>query len=1154
VLLLHRAERADALADALAALLADPLQDPFATEVVAVPTRGMERWLTQRMSAVLGASSGRLDGVCAGISFPFPHRLVGEAVATASGVDPETDPWLPEHAAWPLLEVVQENLGEPWLASLSAYLGGGDGADAVRRSRRLSAVRHLAGLFDRYALHRPEMVEGWARGHDTGPNGGELGAGARWQAELWRRLRARIGVPGPAEVRSRACARLGEDPSLIELPPRVALFGLTRLPAGHLQILRAFAHARDIHLYLLHPSPALWDAVARAAADGPPTREPRRSLDRTTELPANRLLASWGRDAREMQLVLGAAGYDRDHHHGAVDDLPTLLGRLQAGVRADRAPPGAPLPGRPDRRPPLDPGDRSVEVHSCHGRQRQVEVVRDAVLHALADDASLEPRDVIVMCPDIETFAPLIQASFGAGESAAGGDAPDLVAPELRPVDLRVRLADRSLRQTNAVLGVVSQLLELAEGRLTASEVLDLADRAPVRRRFRFDDDDLARLQDWISQAGIRWGLDGEHRAPYKLERVDSGTWRSGLDRLLLGVTMTEDGQRLFDGVLPLDDVDSRSIDLVGRLAELIARLGEAVDALSRPQTLAGWGLAIAAAADALTDTGPLERWQRAELQRVLDDMVREAAERADGASAAELAPAEVRAYIAERLQGRPTRANFRTGHLTVCTLMPMRSVPHRVVCLLGLDDGAFPRKAPRDGDDLMLDDPHVGERDPRSEDRQLLLDALLAATERLIVTYTGNDERTNSPRPAAVPVGELLDILDATVRVDGGCARDRVVIRHPLQPFDPRNFSDGALVPDRRWSFDPVTLDGARAMDSPRLPPPPFLNAPLPARGGRVIELEDLVRFVEHPVRAFLRQRLGISLWGGSDEIEDALPVELSGLGRWGVGQRLLEARLAGVDGADAIRAEIARGTLPPGVLGKPVIDGVYPIVDAIVAAATSLVGAGTDPDPLDVRVELPDGRMLSGTVAGVRDDVLLTTTYSRVSAKHRLAAWVRLLALTATRPERELSAATVGRAGGRDDVRVARLELPADDPGGRRGAALAELEALVALYDSGMREPLPLFCQTSGAYAEAAVTGQDPVVAAEREWRTEWSFEREDRELEHRLVLGGVCSFAELLALAPRPGEDGDGWDRGDASRLGRLARRLWGPLLAREQVSSR
>jgi exodeoxyribonuclease V gamma subunit len=1172
VLVVHRAERADDLADALTALLAEPLADPFAAEVVAVPTRGMERWLTQRMSAVLGASDGRADGVCANVQFPFPHRLVTDAVAAASGVDPETDPWLPERATWPLLEVVQEHLEEPWLASLAAYLGGtGDSPDPVRRGRRLSAVRHLASLFDRYALHRPQMIAAWARGQDSDAKGIPLPDGARWQAELWRRLRARIALPGPAERRQRACRRLSADPALVELPSRFSLFGLTRLPAGHLQVLAALAAGRDAHLFLLHPSPQLWDAIA--GADIAATGALSRADDPTTKLPANRLLASWGRDARELQLVLAGAGDGTgaraDLHHGSPPAGDRLLARIQAGIHADLAPPGAPLPNQPDTRPPLRPDDDSLEIHSCHGRLRQVEVVRDAILHALADDRTMEPRDVIVMCPDIEIFAPLIQATFGAGELSADADADtdthgdgeadaDLASQTShpQPVDLRVRLADRSLRQTNAVLGVVSQLLELAEQRVTASQVLDLADRGPVRRRFGFDDDDLAKLQDWIAQAGIRWGLDAAHRSPYKLEQVPTGTWHDGLDRILLGATMTEDAQRLFERVLPLDDVDSRSIDLAGRLAELIERLGDAIDALSRPQPLTSWATAIAQAADSLTDTAVLERWQRAELQRVLNDLVDEAAERATGAAGPELAPAEVRAHLAQRLQGRPTRANFRTGHLTVCTLMPMRSVPHRVVCLLGLDDGAFPRKAPRDGDDLLLDDPHVGERDPRSEDRQLLLDALLAATERLIVTYTGNDERTNTPRPAAVPVGELLDIADATVRTahPAAGARDRIVIRHPLQPFDPRNFSAGALVRGRRWSFDPVTLEGAVALDGPRAKPPPFLTGPLPPRQTGVIELDDLIRFVEHPVRAFLRQRLGIGLWGGSDEIEDALVVELDGLQRWGVGQRLLDARLAGIDGNAAIKAEIARGTLPPGVLGKPVINVVYPVVDAIVAQATALTTDRYASDPADVRVSLQDGRVLSGTVSGLYGDVLLTTTYSRVSARHRLAAWVRLLALTASQPHRELSAATVGRGTAEGDVRLAAVATLADDPTQRQAVAEVQLAALVDLYDRGLREPLPLFCKTSAAYAAAADQGQDPVPAAEREWLTDWTFDREDRELEHQLVLGGVRTLGELLAIAPRDDESGDGWEPAETSRLGRLARRLWNPLLDREELWTR
>ena len=1171
---IHRAERADGLADALAALCAEPLEDPFAVEVIAVPTRGMERWLTQRMSTVLGASPGRADGICAGVRFPFPTVLVGDAVASASGIDPLRDPWLPERATWPLLELVEQCIDEPWLERLAVYLGRAGGReDPVRQTRRLSVVRHLAWLFDRYALHRPEMLDSWAASLDRDSVGLPLPPGGVWQAELWRRLRARIGVPGPAERRARACERLAQDGSLADLPSRFSLFGLTRLPAGQLQVLRALAQGRDVHLFLLHPSAALWEKVADRPHGGEPVIH--RADDPTSGLAANRLLASWGRDSREIQLVLSPAGNDEtiaNTHHGTPTPPRTLLGRIQDDIRHDRAAPGAPLPDRRDRRPLIDPEDRSIEIHSCHGRARQVEVVRDAILHALAEDESLEPRDVIVMCPDIETFAPLIQATFGAGEALYDddddGDANANAnanangvdgTPHEQPhtIDLRVRLADRSLRQTNPVLGVVSELLELAQQRLTASQVLDLADRAPVRRRFRFDDDDLTRLQDWVSQAGIRWGLDAPGRSRFKLDTVSSGTWQAGLERLLLGVTMTEDGQRLFADVLPLDDVDSRSIDLAGRFAELIARLTVVVDALGASKPLAEWAAAIGAAADALTATAPRDGWQRAELQRVLDEIVSEADGEGEGESAgsrSELAPAEMRAYLVGRLQGRPTRANFRTGHLTVCTLMPMRSVPHRVVCLLGLDDAAFPRKAPRDGDDLILDTPQIGERDPRSEDRQLLLDALLAATEHLVITYSGNDERTNTPRPAAVPVGELLDTIDATMRCEHGPARAQVLVRHPLQPFDPRNFECHELMRGRTWSFDPVTLEGARALIAPRTAPRRFLERPLAPRAGHVIELADLVRFVEHPVRAFLRQRLGISLRDGVDEIDDGLPIELDPLERWAVGQRLLEALRAGVDGNTAIKAEIARGMLPPEVLGKPAIDATYPMARAIAEQAELLVGDGRVGDPLDARIALPDGRLLNGTVSGISGDVLLTTTYSRIAPKHRLSAWVRLLAVAATHPERELSAATIGRAGRGDDVRVAVVPALSDDADGRGAIAAAQLTALIDLYDRGMREPLPIFCATSAAYAAAAASGLDPVEAAEQEFKSGWRFEREDAEPEHQLVLGGVVTIADLLVQAPRPDEAGDGWAQTETSRLGRLARRLWDGLLVREEVSAR
>jgi exodeoxyribonuclease V gamma subunit len=1176
VLHIHRAARADVLAAALADTLATAPADPFTGDLVAVPTRGMERWLSQTMSARLGAGENRTDGICAHVTFPTPHRLLTDAVAAACGIDPDEDPWRPERLVWPLLEVVDDHLREPWLAALCTYLGGAvSPVDPVRLQRRLTIVRHLTGLYDRYALHRPAMLAAWAAGRDVDGSARPLAEGARWQAELWRRLRARLTASDPAQRRTAACAQLSADPQIVQLPDRITLFGLTRLPAGHLQVLRAIAAGREVHLFLLHPSPALWASIARAGGAARPAGL-RRAADSTAELAVNPLLSSWGRDAREMQLVLASDEDDGDDDGHAQDDnargpahadedhpLPdapatTLLARLQADVRADRRPPGAPLSDGPDQRAILDPTDTSVVVHACHGRVRQVEVLRDAILHALAADETLEPRDVIVMCPDIEAFAPLIQATFDPGEpapEAVSATATATASPADGAIDLRVRLADRSLTQTNPVLGVVSALLDLVQRRITASEVLDLADRGPVRRRFHFDDDDLTRLQDWITQSGIRWGLDGEHRAGFQLSGVADGTWRAGLDRLLLGATMTEDGQRRFAEVLPLDDVDSRAIELAGRAAELVARLQQSLDDLAESRTLRSWAEVLGQAADALTRTTGRDRWQRAELQRILDEM---AAEGGDGDldDGPVLAPAELRAHLAARLAGRPTRANFRTGHLTVCTLMPMRSVPHRVVCLLGLDDGAFPRKAPRDGDDLMLDDPHVGERDPRSEDRQLLLDALLAATGRLIVTYTGNDERTNTVRPPAVPIGELLDAVDATVR----CADEphvrasaRVEVRHPLQPFDPRNFVGGA-----EWSFDPVALDGARALSGPRPPAAPFLSAPLPARVADDIELDDLVAFVRQPVRAFLRQRLGVTLRDDEDEVADGLPIDLDGLERWGVANRLLEALLRGQTLRVAAGAEKVRGTLPPGALGDRVIDGVKALVVSIAAETSALITPGADRDPFDVRVALGNGRTLTGTVSGVNDTTLLSASYSRVAPGHRIAAWVRFLALSAAHPDQPLSAVTIGRGPGRDDVRVCELAPLADDPDSRREGARAQLSVLVDLYERGMREPLPIFPRTAAAWAHARAGGRDPEPDAREAWETQWRgnylVEGEDADLSHRLVLGGRRSLAELLERAPAADESGAGWAAEEPTRLGRLARRYWDGLERHEASRSR
>lgn len=486
-----------------------------------------------------------------------------------------------------------------------------------------------------------------------------------------------------------------------------------------------------------------------------------------------------------------------------------------------------------------------------------------------------------------------------------------------------------------------------------------------------------------------------------------------------------------------------------------------------------------------------------------------------------------------------------------------MRSVPHRVVCLLGLDDGKFPRQSARDGDDILHRNPHIGDRDSRAEDRQLLLDAILAATDHLVITYAGRDERTNAERPPAVPVGELLDVIDRTVQSPDSPARPRtqVVVQHPLQPFDARNFTVGSLVPGRVWSFDPVALEGARSLSRERQAPRAFLPGPLAGAAASVVELDSLVRFVQHPVNAFLRQRLGVSLDERSDDVGDAVPIELDHLEQWGIGQRLLEARLAGTDLQTCVNAEGARGILPPGSLSGPILDRVEPIVESLVQASQSVGGDTAEVASLEVNVALAGGRSLVGTVAGVGGNRLRSVTYSRVGPKHRLAAWVRFLALSAAHPDGAFEAVTIGRArfGGPlgAQVTIARLGILADDPEECRRLALGHLDRLVALYDRGMREPLPLYCQTSAAYVEAQSRHRHPDGPARAAWESDRGYEKEDKEAGHLLVLGGVRTYRQLVESRPGADEGGHGWDGDEPSRFGRYAHRLWDGLLACEQL---
>ncbi len=923
-------------------------------------------------------------------------------------------------------------------------------------------------------------------------------------------------------------------------------------------LLHALGAHREVHLWLPQASAAAWEAVAPVLLDGPVPRRQDTSAERVN----HPLLASLGRDARELQRTLTGAGARAVTVSPPSPEAPasTLLGWLQDDLRHDRAPGQQQRTGRV-----VALHDRSVQVHACHSPSRQVDVLREVLTGLLQDDLSLEPRDILVMCPDIETYAPLIQAGFGLGEVTGQGGVHGHPAHQLR-----VLLADRALTSTNPLLDLAGRLVDLAASRVTVTQVLDLLALAPVTRRFGLDEEDLETVARWTREAAIRWGLDADDRRAYQIP-WDQNTWRFGLDRLLAGVAMAEVDDHDFDAVLPVDGVPSGTVDLVGRLAELVDRLGAALEGLGQARTAAQWAQALDDAVRMLGKVTDSHAWQEVQLERELAEIA-SADQWSGGAGGTVLSLADVSALLEHRMSGRPTRANFRVGTLTVCTMVPMRSVPHRVVALLGLDDGVFPRRTVVEGDDVLARTPVTGERDPRSEDRQLLLDAVMAAGETLVVTYTGANELTGAERPPAVPLGELIDAVEATATLPvrpgrgGGPAHSDLVVRHPLQPFDRRNFqlTDAhgpeplaVNTPGPRGGWQPFSFDaagraGAGAAVEPRRPRAQ-LTERLPARPHEDVALAQLQRFFRDPARAFLQGRLDVSTPWEGEATSEAVPIQLDGLTTWAVADRMLQRLVDGGDPDTVVMAELRRGTMPPGPIGEDTLREMLGTVQALYAGTAPLRREARRSVDIDVGLPPPDGgapRRLTGTVTGVHGTRLVRVSYSRLAAGHRLSSWLDLVALTVAQPETAWTAHTWGRPPYGSRALASEAVAGPVDP----ARARAVLDRLVQMHDLGQRFPVPLPARTALAFA-AAAEGESrgepaghggALSAARREWETDrqatFGADGENASAANERVYGPDSSL-EVLLGPPTAAEEG--WNA-HPWLLARYAWALWEPLL--------
>jgi len=1075
-LILHRASRTEVLADALAAQLRARLPaNPLAAQRVVVAHPGLGRWLLQRLAALRGADGS--PGIAANLVFELPGAWLARLMAELLD-EPllEAGPYQREHLRWLLHEELPQ-LDEP---ALARYLQGDDAA-----RRRLQLADHLASLFTQYLVYRRDWIAGAERSDET-----------HWQARLWTRVVERADAPHRAGRMAALLQRL-ERGALPRDDAPLHVFGVNHLPPDTLNALALLAQRRPVHVYFPDPCPQhFWHDIVSEAELAQRVAEDSADYHEV----AHPLLAALGGHGQQFNRQLTAlveSGSLPAEELREAEDAPAhgtlpLLERLQRSIRALDpaliAPSHAALETEPPEMAAAARADASLRVHACHTRLRELEVLHDGLLALLAERPQLDPRQIVVMAPDIGAYAPLLGAVFGApGDSRDGNE---------RRAHIPYQLADRALGALHPLIATFEALLAVPTARLALSEVLGLLDVPAVARALALSAGERDAIERWLLRSRVAWGLDEAMKAQFTGAAERRHSFAFGRDRLMLGWLSGEDPAfDGFEGMVPAAGASGSSADALGKLDTLLALLAEARAVCAQPRSASDWSTWLRSWLQRLLVADPQDGDEGAALDAVLR-CAASLGHECDGAGVdPELQWPAVREALALRLAEVPRQQRFLPGGVTFCGMVPARVIPFRVVCLLGMNDGEFPREGAASALDLMQRAPRAGDRDARREDRYLFLESLMAAREVLHISYLGESAADGSPRNPAAPLAELLELLDVQHGIDRLPDEDRDaarpwLLRHALQPFDAGYFDDSD---GRRFSYVQAYADATPA-PLPQPPRPFVAPAVTPADANQTVrefDLAALQRALRDLPRFALQQGFGIRLdaldsVAGSDS--EVLEARLDG--RDAIPQRLLQHALA-----ESLRrlppaapAWLAgSGLLPPGLPGEQAYAEAARHVDAALQWIASELPwlRGTRARTGTLRTALADGSTLGGALTRVFDHAASGTSLvfeARLGGSADLRSllclfveWA-LLALSlpddAPLPDAVLLCVATDKNG---QVEVGASTVPthwsarAAEPRAQRAALRGRLARLLALVRDVLEQPAWLPPRTTWSFLAA-------------------------------------------------------------------------------------
>ncbi len=1052
--------RLDLLAEELARTLSSPLPSPFDAEIVFVQNKGMQRWLTLQLVECLG--------VCANFNFPSQNALMDDIFRCVLPDFPEQTFFEPKFSTWAIMGLLPGLLAEPGFEELNDYLRGETGS-----LKHLQLSTRIAETFDHYTVYRPDFIEKWESGEES-----------HWQAVLWREFAGRRGGKHRAALRKDFFEKMGGGfPAGDLLPRRISVFGISYLPPFYMEIFEALGKVAEVNLFLLNPCREYWGRISSS-------RDTRRIMTREASsglLPAdlhiekgNSLLASMGTLGRDFfdtiaELRAEEVSCFEDPGEGS------LLSCIQSDILnlRDRVEPVAGKKATAE-------DDRSIEIHSCHGPMREVEVLFDRILEMFERDRELLPKDILVMTPDVEAYAPYIQAIFDAPESPAG--------------KIPYSIADRSMRRESAAAEAFLSILGLPDRRITAPEVLDILESPCVCRKFELSPSDFDRIAHWVRDVRIRWGVDERHRSGWGAPAFPENTWKAGLERLLLGYALPGKGENLFHAILPYDPIEGNDAAILGKFAEFADRLFGTVRSLDRPGTLSAWSESLLKLASDFFRPEADSAEELKGLRRAITDLGKMG--EVSGFTEPVGLPL-IRWHLTKQVEKEGFGFGFLAGGITFCSMLPMRSIPFKVICLIGMDGNGFPRQTKVPEFDLMAKNPRRGDRSTRNDDRCLFLEAIVSARDKLYISWTGQSCRDNAPIPPSVLVSELMDAISkgfiispttetpafsgasgtvtrpaAVETTTSGDAYDRLVTRHRLQPFSPAYFKGDPKL----TSYSRARLREAECVLGPKRELPPFVSGTIspPDEAMKNVTVGDLERFFANPARFFLNRRFGIYLGEDEAALEETESFELKGLPKYILEQELIESLSAGGAGGGRFDLMKASGRLPHGTPGESAFKNMQRGVEDFIERTGHYI-SGKRLNPLDIDLRLGEFHV-TGRIHSIYEFRLVRRRYGSLRAKDRLDAWISHLFLNLCGPPEYPGRSTViGRAG----EKWKALEYSALE---RRESPEESLHRLLGHYWAGLAHPLRFFPEASLSYCRKVFRQGKTPVDALAEARAAW------------------------------------------------------------------